>query len=167
MKSLLLGVVLVSVACAHGSTLFGRKTEPATEAHYALALRHLDSPNQPASLDSALTSLDAYIASKRPQRLQEATALRRLILDSQQLARIEALLLQRIEETPEPRGEPAPRPRSEPAPRPRSEAAPRPRDERSVREINRLRQELREANAELERIRKRLAAPKTDSTDTK
>jgi hypothetical protein len=119
---------------------------------YWKAVNHLDAANQRGSLDTAVLALDAYLAggTTQPHR-QEALVLRQLARDSRQLARVEGLLrLARTDSTPQ---------RSN-----TGEAELRRRDEESVKEIQRLKEELAKANEELERIRKRLAAPKPPGT---
>lgn len=116
-----------------------------SDSLYWTALLHLDAMNQKGSTDSALKFLDAYLARDTAQRHRlEALVLRRLARDAMQLARVEAALQQARTTEPARAG-------AEPAPR---------RDEEAVKEIQRLRDELAKANEELERIKKRLAAPK-------
>ena len=115
---------------------------------YWRALTHLDAANQTGSLDSALTLLNAYVAQDpMPAHRQEALIVRQLAWDSRQLARVDSLLQQARADSARP-------PRSG-----ASETELRRRDEASVKEIQRLKEELAKANEELERIRKRLAAP--------
>jgi hypothetical protein len=147
-------VLLVVGACARGPTFLGSRPAPNAEAHYRAALEQLDPSNRRGTLDSALASLNRYLASsERPEHLREARVLHRLASDAKQLARVEAALHSKgaaaAPNTSEPKA-------SEPRAR-EPEARP---NEESVKEIQRLREELKEANAELERIRKRLAAPK-------
>jgi hypothetical protein len=149
MKALLLVVVLVVGACVRGPTFLGSRPAPDAESHYRTALEQLDPSNPRGTLDSALVSLNRYLASsERPEHLREARVLQRLASDAKQLARVEAAIHSK--------GAAAATNTSEPRAR-ESESRP---SEESVKEIQRLREELKEANAELERIRKRLAAPK-------
>lgn len=143
-----LGLVAIAfiTACAPGQW-FRRGPTPnqAIEAQYARALQYLDPASASGSVDSAITYLDAYIAhAGYVQHRREAAALRRLASDAQQLAKVELALREARASASEPR------PSSEPAAR----------TEETVREVQRLRDELAKANAELERIRKRLATPK-------
>ena len=147
MRRILLFTALVSMAAACNRAFVGRPDpEPATsDSLYWKAVLHLDASNKNGTTDSALKYLDAYLARDTTQRHRlEALILRRLARDAMQLARVEAALQQAKS--------------SEPARAP-SEAAPK-RDEEALKEIPRLKDELAKANEELERIRKRLAAPK-------
>jgi hypothetical protein len=119
--------------------------EPApSDSLYWKAVLHLDALNQKGSTDSAIKFLDAYLARDTTQRHRlEAVVLRRLARDAMQLARVEAALQQAKSAEPVRTGDSAPR-----------------RDEEMVKEIQRLKDELAKANEELERIKKRLAAPK-------
>lgn len=120
--------------------------EPApSDSLYWKALLHLDALNQKGSTDSAIKYLDGYLARDTTQKHRlEALVLRRLARDAMQLARVEAALQQAKSTEPAKSGD---------APAPR-------RDEEMVKEIQRLKDELAKANAELERIKKRLATPK-------
>lgn len=133
---------LADFATQHGRTPY------AAEALYWRAVIELDPANPRTDLDSVLVRVETYLGSApRPPHYLEALALRRLVRTAQQLARVEfALHQERVEDRDRPRAEAPPRAAG--------------RDEESVREIQRLREELSKANAELERIRKRLAAPK-------
>lgn len=144
-----LSLVMLS-ACASGPTLFNRAPKPnrAIEAQFARALEYLDPVNTRASLDSAVALLDMYLAHAGPtQRRAEAAALRRLAGSAQQLVKVEATLQQARASAAESR------PRA-------ADNAPRSSDPDLLKEIQRLKDELAEANAELERIRKRLATPR-------
>lgn len=118
-------------------------TAGTAEAHYWRGVINLDPANESGKLDVALASLEAYLASGgKLEHLPEAAALRRLARNAQQLARVESALQQAR------------------ADRPRAEPDAKTRDEEALKEIQRLKDELAKANAELERIKKRLAAPK-------
>lgn len=164
MKVVVMGAMLLLGACVHGSTLLQRR-EPAEEALYRRALVYLDPSNERGSIDSAAVLLDRYLAANATRaHVPEALALRRLIDAAQELARVEVVLHQSLvevrraedekREADDKRDTVTKRDTARRAPqshaRPSAEAA---------REIQRLREELREANAELERIRKRLATP--------
>lgn len=142
-RALIAGLVLVG-ACAHGPAMFRSpqaKSNAATDSLYWHAVAKLDPSHKAETLDVAIASLDAYLASTgNLKHLAEAVVLRKLARSAQQLARVEAALLQaRTAES-----------------RPRESA----RDEEAVKEIQRLKDDLAKANEELERIKKRLAAPK-------
>ena len=146
-RVLLFGGLVLTVACSHGPR-FLRGSEPssAPDSLYWKAVGQLDA-NKESSLDSALTNLDAYLASgtEQPHR-REAMVLRQLVRDSKQLARVEVALQQARSDTSHAR--------------PHSDGETKRRDDEAVKEIQRLKDELAKANEELERIRKRLATPK-------
>lgn len=129
-------------ACAHGPPVLRRdsqaQSETAIDSLYWRAVYHLDPSNKNGTLDSAIVYLDRYLASPgKRQHEREAAVMRSLARNSQQLARVEAALQQA-----------------------RASADNKGRDEEYLKEIQRLKDELAAANAELERIKKRLAAPK-------
>jgi hypothetical protein len=115
-----------------------------TDSLYWRAVSHLDPSNKNGTLDSAIVYLDRYLAApgKRPHE-REANVVRSLARNSQQLARVEAALQQA-------------RANADNKPR---ESDNKTRDDDYLKEIQRLKDELAAANAELERIKKRLAAP--------
>jgi hypothetical protein len=118
-----------------------------SEALYQQALMHLDSTRGPVRLDSAIHYLDRYlVASDKPEHRTEAGVLRHLAANSIALAQVDSALQTRRTDTVR-------------VVDGRREAPPR-RDEDATKEIQRLKDELAKANAELERIRKRLANPK-------
>ena len=134
-----------------GPTLIrsGPKPNENVEQQYVRAVAHLDPGNRQGSLDSAVTFLDAYLAyAGHIEHRTEAAAMRRLAGSALQLARVEAALQQARASAAEVRGKTG------------DAAASRGNDEDSLKEIARLRDELAAANAELERIKKRLATPK-------
>jgi hypothetical protein len=138
--SVVVALVLVS-ACAR---LF-HSGPSAADSLYWQAVENLDVSNKSGTLDTAIAKLDAYLALPgTPAHAKEAGVLRTLARNSQQLARVEATL-QQVRANP-------------PENRPRESDA-KARDEESLKEIQRLKDELAAANAELERIKKRLAAP--------
>ena len=121
------------------------------EALYYRALTHLDTTAAERSLDSAVYYLDRYLASSfRQDNAWEAIVLRRLAIESQELRRVQVVL--------DRDGGRASGRRTETA---GGEVV---RADDSAREIQRLKDELAKANAELERIRKRLANPKEPPT---
>jgi hypothetical protein len=113
----------------------------ATEAGFWRAVYMLDTANQTSSALDAVALLDAYLASSSAATLHRgaATSLRRaaVTLDRPMAA---------VDATPSSPGTPGARAESRP-------------DERRDEEIQRLKEELAKANAELERIRRRLAQP--------
>jgi hypothetical protein len=159
MKATALALMVFVTACASGKSVFGRGPRDArTEALYWNALGHLDAANKQASVDSALVYLDSYLVTGRNQtHRREALVLQQLARQSQQLARVQAALQHSRAETKPDSTAPA-------APPARTEADARRRDEETVKEIQRLKDELAKANEELDRIRKRLAAPKPPGT---
>lgn len=143
---LLLAALLLSGSCTR-SALFhaGPSPDSQVEWHYTRALELLAPSANPARLDSAVTLLDAYLTyGDSVQRRAEATVLRRLASDAIQLAKVSEALV---------------RERSTEKGRSTDPAQQRP-DADALREIQRLKDELAAANAELERIRKRLGAQK-------
>jgi len=158
-RALLLALVLCS-ACAHGNTLFRRKSAVAAEARadslYWSAVANLDPVNKSGTLDAAIANLDAYLASPvKLKHANEAAVMRTLARNSQQLARLEAALQQtRASAATDTM-------RTKAENKPRAEPDSNRRDEEMVKEIQRLKDELAKANEELERIKKRLAAPPT------
>ena len=141
--------ILMLAACAHAGVSAHRNTattrlDLSVDSLYWQGVRELDPSNKNGSVDAGIASLDAYLASPGdlPHKT-EAAALRSLARNSQQLARVQAAL-QQARATPD--GKPADS---------KSGA-----NEEAVKEIQRLKDELAKANEELERIKKRLAAPK-------
>lgn len=145
--------LFVAGACAQLPNWMRPRAEPRpNEALYWNAVSQLDAANRQGSLDSALALLESYLGSGQTQdHRAEAVVLRQLARDAQQLAKVQA----------------APHSASTgPEARPSTDARPQTetkvvvRDEESVKEIQRLKEELAKANEELERIRKRLAPHK-------
>jgi vacuolar-type H+-ATPase subunit I/STV1 len=158
MRRLALACALSLTACAHGVSLFRSRSTVQAEARadsiYWAAVRQLDAANTRAALDSAIASLDAYLAYQvRLEHREEAQVLRRLTHDAQQLARVEGALQEARASAADSTAR-----RTE---RGESQSRSRDRDEEMVKEIQRLKDELAKANAELDRIKKRLAAPPT------
>lgn len=148
----LVGIALIACACTGRPALFrGSPPAPAPEiapdSLYWKAILELDAANPQGSLDSATAYLDAYLAASgvQPHR-REALVLRQLARDARRLARVESALQQVRSDTSRIRAN--------------GEGEGRRRDEEAVKEIQRLKDELAKANEELERIRKRLTAPK-------
>jgi hypothetical protein len=131
-------------------------THEAAEAGFWRAVFKLDAANTTASPRDAVTLLDDYLlAPATAQHRGSATTLRRVAsaLDARGAALVST------PSTPSSAPSSA-APRSESRAEPRAETrAEERRDERRDEELQRLREELAKANAELERIRKRLAQP--------
>lgn len=127
----------------------------ALETAYWRAVYKLDPSNRDLSLESAIASLDGYLADTRPhQHTAEARTLRRIAGELDRLNRLAGnALAQQIKDV---NAAPATRVGAN-EPRPDApKAAP---DTAAQDEIKRLKDELAKANAELERIRRRLAQP--------
>ncbi len=142
-------LVAASLASACTRSPFGGEPRPdaGADSLYWKAIASVHPASAERALDSGIVYLDRYLATPGPLRHgSEAQVLRRLAVEAQQLARVEAALQARTDSA-ESRPQ---RSSSEPTPR---------RDEAAIREIQRLKEELAKANEELERIRKRLAAP--------
>ena len=119
----------------------------AFESAYWRALFSMDPKNSNASIGTAVSYLDAYLAGLNPRKhRQEAFALRAIAgqIDAGQSALA-------LAQTPNPHAGPV---RID-VPVPRATTEPATADA----EIKRLKDELAKANAELERIRRRLAQP--------
>lgn len=128
------------------------RAEAKRDSIYMIAVANLNPTNPKANLDSAIANLDAYLSfGGELKHAKEATAMRTLARNTQQLERVEAAL-QQARATPT-----APAPATDGKAR---ESAANARAEEMVKEIQRLKDELAKANEELERIKKRLAAPK-------
>ncbi|MGH7720078.1 MAG: hypothetical protein ACREON_14710 [Gemmatimonadaceae bacterium] len=116
----------------------------ARESAYWRALLSLQPDNSGATLAQALAYLDRYLAdSARAPGRGEASVLRRLVAALDSVSR--SLDSSRAEVT-----------------RLQTQAAnpPAGREQELEREVQKLKEQLAEANAELERIRRRLAAPR-------
>lgn len=140
-------VILAGAVSACSRLPWTREAKPSPdEALYYRALTFLDTTATTQSLDSAVYYLDRYLASSYPQdHAWEAVVLRRLVIESQELRRVHVALERSTERSGR---------RTETA---GGEVV---RADDSSREIQRLKNELAKANAELERIRKRLTNPK-------
>jgi len=153
MNRISLAAMLLCTACVHGWSPFRSQSEAraasAVDSLYWRAVANLSPTNRNGSRDSAITQLDAYLKSSAAKKhANEAATLLSLARDAQQLARVQAALQQARADvqSSDRRGD--------------TNGAPA-RDESAVREIERLKSELARANSELERIKKRLAAPPT------
>lgn len=141
-------LVLTFTLAACSRLPWQREAQPnPDEALYYRALTFLDTTATAQSLDSAVYYLDRYLASSfRQDHAWEAVVLRRLVIESQELRRVQVALERDVSRSAGRRTETA-----------GGEVV---RSDDSAREIQRLKDELAKANAELERIRKRLANPK-------
>jgi hypothetical protein len=146
----LLALLVSATGCTHMPWSRSSRAE-GIESIYWRAVQQLDTASTAAGVESARALLDGYLtAEQRREHVAEATVLRRLATASLQLTRVEASL----------RANPRPA-ETAPASAETKRAEPEPRrDEEALKEIQRLKDELAKANAELERIRKRLANPK-------
>jgi septin family protein len=148
MKLALVVALALLGACAHGPLRLRQNLDPNCEASadslYWRAVYNLDPSNKGGTLDSAIAFLDAYLAPPGKPHAKEAAVLRSLARNSQQLARLDAALQQARANADRPR---------------ERESDSKARDEESIKEIQRLKDELAKATAELERIKKRLAEP--------
>jgi hypothetical protein len=111
----------------------------AAEANFWRALYKLDPANASGTTREAAQLLDSYLALPMIARRTEALTLRRLVTALE--------------------NRPAPGNASSSATPPRTDPA-KPEDKAKDDEIARLKEELNRANAELERIKRRLAQPK-------
>lgn len=131
-------------------------TPEALETAYWRALFDLDPSNHAASFSTAIASLDAYLSEKKPrEHTAEAATLRRMAGHMDALNKLAATALAEAKDTSGIRVT-APDARVEAKPPAAGDVSlPTPADA----EIKRLKDELAKANAELERIRRRLAQP--------
>ena len=126
------------------------KSHGAEEAVFWQAMFRLDPSNRSGSLSVGLATLDAYLADPKPHdHAVEALTLRRVAAQLDAANRLAASASMAVREP------------ASPSTRPTSDTRPdqRPADASSDAEIKRLKDELAKANAELERIKKRLAQP--------
>jgi hypothetical protein len=123
-------------------------TREALETVYWRALFRMDPSNPSGSLVGASSALDSYLSDPRPrEHVSEATSIRRLIAQVEAVNRVAVSLGQ----SRDARG---------PEPVKPNEVPPN-----AVAEIRKLKDDLAKANAELERIRKRLAQPPPKQPD--
>jgi hypothetical protein len=132
-------------------------TREAIETSYWRALFDLDPSNHLSSFSNSIASLDQYLAQKRPlDHAAEAATLRRIAGHMDQLNKLAATALAEARDTSVAMRVTAPDVRGDVKPAVAGDvASPTPADV----EIKRLKDELAKANAELERIRRRLAQP--------
>jgi hypothetical protein len=141
-----IALLILVGACAPVTFQRGPKPDPNVEGQFTRALTLLEPGASAAAMDTATNLLDAYLAhggyvARRP----EAVALRRLATDAIQLSKVASALQQERADN-----------RSKASDAPAAQRT----DNDSLKEIQRLKDELAEANAELERIKKRLATQK-------
>lgn len=124
-------------------------TAEALETSYWRALYRMDPLNPHASLATAVAALDTYIGNARSQEhAPEAETLRRIAGEIESLNKLAANAIASAKEQP-----------SQPSASPDTGKAAAPSSSASDDEIKRLRDELAKANAELDRIKRRLAQP--------
>jgi outer membrane protein assembly factor BamD (BamD/ComL family) len=129
-------------------------TSETLEAVYWRALFRMDPSNHAESMPAAMAALDAYLADHRPRpHVAEATTLRRLAGQIDGLNRLAAATVAEPKE-----GAAAPVPKTA-AGDLRTETAKSADVQANEAEIRRLKDELAKANAELDRIKRRLAQP--------
>ena len=131
-------------------------THEALETAYWSALFELDPANHTASFRSAMASLDAYLSDRRPREHgAEATTLRHIAGHMEELNKLAATALAEARDSSAGVRPTVADTRSDTKPTVAGDVAPSPADI----EIKRLKDELAKANAELERIRRRLSQP--------
>lgn len=124
----------------------------ALETWYWRGLLRMDPSNQHSSMSAAIASLDKYLGDHRPrEHVIEATTLRHLAAQIDGLNRLAASEMEQAKESPAP----APVIEVHPEVVKASTEAQAANDA----EVKRLKDELAKANAELERIKKRLSQP--------
>jgi hypothetical protein len=135
------------------------QTLEALETAYWRALFKLDPSNRSASFASAMSLLDTYLADKRPrENVDEATTLRRMAGQMDELNKLAAVAIAQAKVA----NDSAVSARTAAADAkadPKLAAPPEAAAMAAEQEIKRLKDELAKANAELERIRRRLAQP--------
>jgi signal transduction protein with GAF and PtsI domain len=120
------------------------------EAHYWLALYALDPDNEGADLDTAATELNEYLAASGPRdHVAEAMSLSRVAVALRSLTRETNAAVNRARASGAAAAAANGHATDVSADRPDSTSS-------SDAEVRRLREQLAKANAELERIRKRL-----------
>jgi len=150
MKRVALWMFVLCTACAHGTSLFRKESDVRAEAvadsMYWGAVSQLDPTNKNGSRDTAITWLETYL--KTPVALHHVVEARTFLAmahDADQLARVQ-VALQQTRDKAEAAGA-------------RADSGNKKTDDDAAKEISRLRDELARANEELDRIKKRLAAP--------
>ncbi|HEY4218401.1 MAG TPA: hypothetical protein VGM67_14770 [Gemmatimonadaceae bacterium] len=140
-------------------------TEAALETAYYRALFKMDPSNPHASVQGAIASLDGYLADRRPrEHVVEATSLRRVAAQVAALSQVtNSALAQANAATSVAKDAKAEAADAKDAAAKAAAETPAPTADA---EIKRLKDELAKANAELDRIRKRLATPPTKPPPT-
>lgn len=132
-------------------------TPEALETAYWRALFNLDPTNAHSSIPDALASLDAYLGDKRPrEHIAEATTLRRIAAEIDALSRQVASAVSQAKDATVVAANARAQVSDANA---RAEAAKTENANSTDAEVKRLRDSLAKVNAELERIKKRLAQP--------
>ena len=129
-------------------------TPETLETAYWRALYRMDPSNHAESMTAAMAALDGYLADHRPRpHVAEARTLRRL---AGQIDGLNHLAATTIAEPKEVATAPAPKAAAGDL---RGDAAKSADTQANEAEIKRLKDELAKANAELERIKRRLSQP--------
>jgi len=136
-------------------------TPDALETAYWRALYKMDPANHNASLPTAIASLDGYLADGRPrEHVPEATSLRRV---ATQLDGLHKLATSAVAQAKDAKTSAANATAAANDAKDAKDAAAKAADASAsaaaADEIKRLKEELAKANAELDRIRKRLSQP--------
>lgn len=132
----------------------------ALETLYWRALFKLDPSNHGASFSTAIASLDTYLAAQKPRKhVDEAATLRRVAGQMDGLNKLAANALAQPKDAVVAPGIPKVPGVDTKAPPVDASAANAAAATAAADEIKRLKDELAKANAELERIRRRLAQP--------
>jgi hypothetical protein len=132
------------------------------EALYWRALFKMDPANRTASLPSAMTSLDAYLADPRPRdHVPEATTLRRVAQQLDGMNKVAVIALEKVKDAQATAAtaNAAAANAKDVARDATAKAADATASATSADEVKHLKDELAKATAELDRIRKRLSAP--------
>jgi hypothetical protein len=145
---------LVAYALAHPDT------REAVETLYWRALFKLDPANADGSVTAAVASLDAYLASLRPrEHVAEATTLRRAAMQMESLNRVAADAAAQAKHAENNAANAKAAADDAKADARVADANVAAALDAKESEIKRLKDDLAKANAELDRIRKRLATP--------
>jgi hypothetical protein len=133
-------------------------TSPALETTYYRALFKMDPSNPHVSLTAALASLDGYLADRRPrEHTVEAVSLRRIAVQVDGLNHVATTAIAQAKDASNTAKDA--KAQAADARDAATKAAAEPPAPTADAEIKRLKDELAKANAELDRIRKRLVQP--------
>jgi hypothetical protein len=134
-----------------GFALRHQGSREALETAYWRAVYALDPQNRGGSMTDAMALLDGYLGDPRPrEHVVEATTLRRIAAELQELHRTAAVSASEAREANKDAAS---------AKAAAADAKSADANNSDAAEVKRLREELAKANAELERIKKRLAPP--------